>query len=200
MEGTGLGLALSKGLVEAMGGSIGVDSAGIGGSTFWVELAAAEPPTNVLPEFDGLLRADSRDGPTQGRLILYIEDNPSNMALMRRIAEARNEVQLIGAPQGRLGLELARAHRPDLILLDLHLPDMPGERVLEHLREDPETRTIPVVIVSADATPEHMEQLLASGAQSYVTKPLDIAQMLRLLDGTLESSGDASSSLCNPIP
>ena len=194
VEGTGLGLALSKGLVEAMGGAIGVDSAASGGCTFWFELAPAEPPANLLPDFDGLLGSESGTGSTRRRTILYIEDNPSNMALMKRIAETRNEVQLIGAPQGRLGLDLACTHRPDLILLDLHLPDMPGQRVLEHLREDPETRTIPVVIVSADATPEHMEQLLASGAQSYVTKPLDIAAMLRLLDGALESSGDASDS------
>jgi CheY-like chemotaxis protein len=186
VEGTGLGLALSKGLVEAMGRTIGVDTAAGGGSTFWFELAHAEPPANVLEEFGDLLGSESSAGSGHGRLILYIEDNPSNMALMKRIAETRSEVQLIGASHGRLGLELAHAHRPDLILLDLHLPDISGQQVLELLREDPETKAIPVVIVSADATPEHMEQLLACGVQSYVTKPLDIAAMLRLLDGVLE--------------
>jgi signal transduction histidine kinase/CheY-like chemotaxis protein len=190
VEGTGLGLALSKGLVEAMGGAIGVEGAAGGGSTFWFELAPAEPPANLLPELGGLLSSEPGAGTAQSRIVLYIEDNPSNMALMKRIVETRSEVQLIGAPQGRMGLDLARAHRPDLILLDLHLPDMPGQRVLEHLRQDPETRTIPVVIVSADATPEHREQLLASGAQSYVTKPVDIASMLLLLDGTLQDLGD----------
>ncbi len=189
MEGTGLGLALSKGLVEAMGGAIGVDSEAGGGSTFWFELAPAEAPASLLPEFNSLLASGPGGGSSERRIVLYIEDNPSNMALMKRIVETRSEVLLIGAPQGRLGLELAHAHRPDLILLDLHLPDMPGQQVLEHLREDPETKTIPVVIVSADATPEHMEQLLASGAQSYVTKPLDIGSMLRLLDRALAAPG-----------
>lgn len=189
VEGTGLGLALSKGLVEAMGGVIGVDSEAGGGSTFWFELAPAEAPASLLPEFSSVLASGPGGGSSERRIILYIEDNPSNMALMKRILETRSEVLLIGAPQGRLGLELAHAHRPDLILLDLHLPDMPGQQVLEHLREDPETKTIPVVIVSADATPEHMEQLLASGAQSYVTKPLDIGSMLRLLDRALAAPG-----------
>ncbi len=192
VEGTGLGLALSKGLVEAMHGAIGVDSAGGEGSTFWFELAPAEPQARLLEDFDGLRGSESGAGSMQRRIILYIEDNPSNMALMKRIAETRSEVRLIGAAQGQMGLDLAHVHRPDLILLDLHLPDMPGQQVLEHLRRDPETNTIPVVIVSADANPEHMEQLLSSGAQSYVTKPLDIALMLRLLDGALETPGGFS--------
>jgi CheY-like chemotaxis protein len=174
-----------------MGGSIGVEGASGGGSTFWFELAPAEPPASLLSEFDGLLLSESGIVAQQNRIVLYIEDNPSNMALMKRIAESRREVQLIGASQGRLGLDLARAHRPDLILLDLHLPDISGQEVLRHLRADPETKTIPVVIVSADATPEQMQRSLAAGALSYVTKPLDIASMLRLLDGVLENLGEA---------
>ena len=129
--------------------------------------------------------------------MLYIEDNPSNMALMKRIAETRQGVQLIGAPQARLGLDLARVHRPDLILLDLHLPDMSGHEVLEQLRRDPGTKTIPVVMVSADATPEQMDVLLASGAQSYVTKPIDIGSMLRLLDSVLSEPIDNRLPVAN---
>ena len=102
---------------------------------------------------------------------------------MKRIVEiAASGVQLIEASQGWLGLELARAHRPDLILLDVHLPDIPGSAVLKHLQEDSRTMAIPVVVVSADATPEQMELLLASGAQSYALKLIDIGSMLRLLD------------------
>jgi signal transduction histidine kinase/response regulator RpfG family c-di-GMP phosphodiesterase len=186
VEGTGLGLALSKGLVEAMGGVIGVDSTVGEGSTFWFDLMATESPAALHPELESLLTADSGEIAARSLIVLYIEDNPSNMALMKRIAETRQGVQLIGAPQGRLGLDLARVHRPDLILLDLHLPDMSGHEVLEQLRRDPDTKTVPVVIVSADATPEQMDRLLDSGAQSYVTKPIDIASMLRLLDSVLE--------------
>ncbi len=163
VEGTGLGLALSKGLVEAMGGAIGVEGAASGGSTFWFELAESEPTADLPLELDSPLLSESETITAQRRIVLYLEDNPSNLALMKRIAETRSEVQLIGAAQGRLGLDLARAHRPDLILLDLHLPDMSGQEVLQHLRQDPETKTIPVVMVSADATPEQIRRLLASG-------------------------------------
>jgi len=185
VEGTGLGLALSKGLVEAMGGVIGVDSTVGKGSTFWFDLMAAESPAALHPELEGLAGADSGEAAARSVLVLYIEDNPANMALMKRLTETRPGVQLIGAPQARLGLDLARVHRPDLILLDLHLPDMSGHEVLEQLRRDPDTGTIPVVVVSADATPEQVDRLLDSGAQSYVTKPIDIGSMLGLLDSVL---------------
>ncbi len=192
VEGTGLGLALSKGLVEAMGGVIGVDSAVGKGSTFWFDLMASEAPATFHPELEALTAVDPQADAGRNLIVLYIEDNPANMALMKRIAETRQGVQLIGAPQARLGLDLARVHRPDLILLDLHLPDMSGHDVLEELRRDPDTKPIPVVIVSADATPEQMELLLASGAQSYVTKPIDIGSMLRLLDSLLEDGAPAA--------
>jgi PAS domain S-box-containing protein len=192
VEGTGLGLALSKGLVEAMGGAIGVESAAAG-SRFWFDLAPAEPPDDFFPALDGLALSESEAVAQQNQLVLYIEDNPSNMALMKRIAESRSEVQLIGASSGRTGLDLARTRQPDLILLDLHLPDMSGQEVLLHLRAEPETRTIPVVVVSADATPEQIQRALGSGAISYVTKPLDIASMLLLLDEVLRESSDAKA-------
>jgi signal transduction histidine kinase/response regulator RpfG family c-di-GMP phosphodiesterase len=193
VEGTGLGLALSKGLVEAMGGAIGVESSA-GGSTFWFDLASAEPPSDLLPECSGVVLSESEPAPLRSRTVLYIEDNPSNMELMKRIAESRSGVRLIGAATGRLGLDLARARQPDLVLLDLHLPDISGQEVLRHLREDPETNAIPVVIVSANATPEQAQRSLAAGALSYVTKPLDIASMLRLLDGVLANSDEGEAS------
>jgi len=192
VEGTGLGLALSKGLVEAMGGTIGVESPAGGGSKFWFELAAAESTAGLMPEADDPVLYDSSAAATQSRTVLYIEDNPFNMTLMKRIAEMRSGVQLVEASQGSLGLDLASAHQPDLILLDLHLPDISGLEVLERLQQNPATAAIPVVIISADATPEQMRKVLAAGAQSYVTKPLDVASMLRLLDGVLESSQDCA--------
>jgi CheY-like chemotaxis protein len=184
VEGTGLGLALSKGLVEAMGGAIGVESNPGGGSIFWIELRPAERTEDPWGDLDVVYERTPMSESSQPRVVLYIEDNPANLALMHRIAALRPDVDLMSAEQGDLGLDVARAHLPDLILLDLHLPDMPGLEVLRRLRQNPETEQIPVVVVSADATPEHIEELLAAGAQSYVTKPFDISSVLRLFDET----------------
>jgi len=117
--------------------------------------------------------------------VLYIEDNPSNLRLVERILNRRPGVKLLSAVQGRRGLELARAHRPDAIVLDLHLPDISGQEVLAQLRADPETREIPVVILSADATPSQTTRLLQAGAHAYMTKPLSVAQFLGVLDELL---------------
>ena len=116
--------------------------------------------------------------------VLYIEDNPSNLRLVRADPRAPARDRL-PAMQGRLGLELARQHRPDLVLLDLHLPDMPGDEVLAALQADPRTRRIPVVILSADATHGRIERLLAAGARAYLTKPIDVARLLATLDSFL---------------
>ncbi|MGH2452491.1 MAG: response regulator [bacterium] len=118
--------------------------------------------------------------------VLYIEDNRSNLELVQRILARRREVTLLVAMQGQPGMEMAAARAPDLILLDLHLPDVPGEEVLRRLREAPQTRAIPVVVISADAIPAQIERLLAAGAQAYLTKPLDVAQFLSLLDQILQ--------------
>jgi CheY-like chemotaxis protein len=117
--------------------------------------------------------------------LLYIEDNLSNNLLMERILENRPDVQLISAMQGRLGLELARQHAPDLILLDLHLPDMTGDEVLRILRRQPATQATPIAMVSADATPSQVERLKAAGANEYFTKPLDVKRLLNYVDEVL---------------
>ncbi len=185
VEGTGLGLALSKGLVEAMQGAIGVAPNPGGGSIFWIDLLSAERPEGAWEDLELTGVPEIVSVPDQKCVVLYIEDNPSNLALMERIVGLRKDVKLLAAGHGQMGLDLAKAHRPDLILLDLHLPDIPGAEILQHLRRDAETKTIPVVVVSADATPGHIEQLLAAGAESYMTKPLEVPSMLNLLDRTL---------------
>jgi PAS domain S-box-containing protein len=178
VEGTGLGLSLSKGLVEKMGGTIGVESEVGKGSTFWVELPLTDPP--VVSEVATLQAPpEGRHGPLS---LLYIEDNLSNLQLVERFLSRRPQVRLIPAMQGRLGLELAREHRPDLILLDVHLPDIGGEIVLQLLREDPITRDIGVVVISADATERQRRQLLEAGALDYLTKPLSIKSFLETVD------------------
>ena len=167
-----------------MEGAIGVESNPGGGSIFWIELRPADRPEDPWHDLDVAYERGIPAEPSQQRVVLYIEDNPANLALMHRVVALRPEVELMAAEQGDLGLDVARAQLPDLILLDLHLPDMPGLEVLHRLRRSPETADIPVVVVSADATPEHIEELLASGAQSYITKPFDIAAILRLFDET----------------
>ncbi len=180
-EGTGLGLALSKRLVEAMGGMLGVESAVGEGSTFWVELPLTASPEERL----GGVPAEPvavESAPRPAVTILYVEDNLSNLRLVERVLARRPEVTLLPAMQGRLGLDLAREHRPALILLDLHLPDVPGYEVLRHLQGDPRTRDIPVIVISADATPGQVQRLKDSGARAYLTKPLDVKELLALLD------------------
>ncbi|OFW16205.1 MAG: hypothetical protein A3H29_15485 [Acidobacteria bacterium RIFCSPLOWO2_02_FULL_67_21] len=185
IEGTGLGLVLSKGLAEAMGGTLGVESEVDRGSTFWVELALADAVAE--PAASSTRARPNESGPDSGvtGTVLYIEDNSSNRQLMERLLARRPGVHLRGAGQGQAGLDLARIDRPDLILLDLHLPDMGGEEVLRRLWEDPETRAIPVAVLSADATPAQARRLRAGGAMAYLTKPLDINEVLQLLDDTL---------------
>jgi CheY-like chemotaxis protein len=184
IEGTGLGLALSKGLMEAMGGRIGVESKIGQGSTFWIELSGVESPEDALAApLDEPNKGQEADY-SQHRTVLYVEDNRANFRLMERIVAQRKELRLIGAEKGRTGLEMAGTHSPDLILLDLHLPDISGQEILDHLKGNPRTAGIPVVIVSADATPGQIDRLLAAGANSYLTKPLDIASILGLFDNT----------------
>ena len=180
VEGTGLGLALSKGLAEAMGGTIGVMSEVGKGSTFWLELSLVEGPKALDGDagFSALqsLHVDSN------RTVLYVEDNLSNVRLMEDIFAIRPGIKLVTAMQGQLGLDLAREHRPDLIFLDLHLPDLAGDQVLAGLRSDPRTRTIPVVMISADTTPRQVKRLLDAGAQDYLTKPIDVKKLFAVLD------------------
>ena len=192
IEGTGLGLAVSKGLANAMGGRIDVWSEVDRGTTFSLELAeaAAVDAANAPPE--PAARELSR-GDASGT-ILYIEDNRSNVRLVQRLLGKRRAVALVTAERGDEGLELAKRERPDLILLDLHLPDMSGEEVLRRLWSDPVTRPLPVAVLSADATPAQRQRLLASGAVAYLTKPLDITHLLRLIDDRLTGRGTAERS------
>jgi signal transduction histidine kinase/ActR/RegA family two-component response regulator len=196
VEGAGVGLALSLRLAEGMGGTIGVDSVVGQGSRFWVQLPFTEDP---LDQPDRSQRADPdyHEAPTETfaarRKILYIEDNPSNVRLVERLLARRGDVEVISAMQGRIGFALAREHRPALILLDLHLPDIGGEELLRQLRDHPMTATIPVVILSADATDRQIERLLAAGADAYLTKPLDLQDLLAALNENMDTPSAAAT-------
>jgi CheY-like chemotaxis protein len=184
IEGTGLGLALSKSLIEAMGGDIGVTSIAGVGSTFWIELPLAESVNLLATSPEATPAAQAPALPAQ--TVLYIEDNLSNLKLVERVLETRPQVRLMAVMQGQLGFELAREHKPALILLDQHLPDLSGEAVLQRLQADPRTRSIPVIMISADAMPHQIVRLLAAGAQEYLTKPLDIPGFLAVVDRLLQ--------------
>jgi PAS domain S-box-containing protein len=190
VEGTGLGLALSKGLVDAMGGSLTAASVVGSGSVFSIELRLAEGP---VQRYERGLGSSVESAPGERiRTILYIEDNSSNLELVDRVLATRSGLKLIATMQGSRGMELARDHRPDLILLDLHLPDMPGEEVLRLLRRDPATQHTPVVVITADATKRRVNELFAAGADDFLTKPLDVERFIEVVESVLANGSDAS--------
>jgi CheY-like chemotaxis protein len=183
VEGTGLGLALSKKMTELMGGALGVESAVGRGSNFWVDLPAAECPVETLDLSSALVPSEVPESPA--RAIVYIEDNLSNLKVIEAIFTWRTGIKLFTAMQGSIGINLIREHSPDLVLLDLNLPDMSGREVLMRLRADPTTCDVPVLVLTADATPGQRERLLALGANSYLTKPLNVSAFLKIVDSML---------------
>jgi signal transduction histidine kinase/CheY-like chemotaxis protein len=186
VEGTGLGLAVSKRLAEAMQGTMGVNTEVGAGSRFWIELPVAASPMDALDGAEPAAVATRAEGARPRRTILYVEDNLPNLALMQRVLARREDLELIPAMTGGIALDLARQHHPDLVLLDLHLPDMKGDDVLSYLQRDAHLRDIPVVVLSADATQAHIDRLLAAGAREYLTKPLDLQRLFAVLTAVLD--------------
>jgi signal transduction histidine kinase/ActR/RegA family two-component response regulator len=177
IEGTGIGLAITRRLVDAMHGSISVRSAPGVGSEFRVTLpVSAVSPEVPEPEPAAMAIA------TKAQKLLYVEDNPSNVLLMRDLAETIGSVELLVAADPRVGLDLARAHRPDVVVLDINLPGLDGFEVLRRLKADPATAAIPVLALSAAAMPREVERGLAAGFRRYLTKPLRVGEFLAALD------------------
>ena len=183
VEGAGLGLALSRQLIDAMGGEIGVDSQPGQGSTFWVRLPGANAPAREsAPEPEGGHPRTTAGYATPGRKVLYIEDNPVNVLLMEAMLARMPGVQMLSAGVPQVGLQMALDEHPDVILLDIQLPGMDGYEVLRRLRTHEAGRRVPVIAVSANAMANDIEQGLAAGFASYVTKPVDMKQLIAAVE------------------
>ena len=186
-EGTGIGLVTTKRLVELMGGVIGVASEVGIGSVFWVELVRTAEPKLAAGAIEAAVAGPAQARPGMGqRTVLYIEDNPANLRLVEQLVARRPALHLLSAREAILGIELARTHLPDVILMDINLPGMSGIQALRVLREDPRTQRIPVVAISANAMPHDIRRGLDAGFFRYLTKPIKVDAFMDTLDVALD--------------
>jgi CheY-like chemotaxis protein len=198
-EGTGIGLVMSKRLVELMGGEIGVESTVGLGSVFWFELNSAAAPQLAVDRVEaGAIPPPQVQRGTPLRTLLYVEDNPANLMLIEQLIARRPDMRLLSARDGNIGIQLARAHQPEVILMDINLPGISGIEALRILRDDPATAHIPVVALSANAMPRDIDKGLQAGFFRYLTKPIRVHEFMDTLDVTLEfarqHSGHAKAS------
>ena len=185
-EGAGIGLSFSKQLIELMGGTIGVESTIGKGSTFWFELDESRQPEEPAEDNAAHRVQQPKGMPLKGEhTVLYVEDSPSHIRLMKAIIDKMPGIHLITAHTPKLGIELAMAQRPDLIVLDICLPGMDGFEVLGALRADSRTQSTPVIAISASAMPNEVEKGLRAGFRRYMTKPIQIAKFERIVEELL---------------
>jgi PAS domain S-box-containing protein len=185
-EGTGIGLVMSKQLVEQMGGLIGVESSVGVGSSFWFELSSVVAPALAVDSAEPAAPASGQASPgTVLRTVLYVEDNPANLKLVEQIIARRLDLRLLSAVNGSLGVELARSNQPEVILMDLNLPGIGGIQALKILRDDPTTAHIPVLALSANALPSDIKKGLEAGFFRYLTKPIKVNEFMDALNVAL---------------
>jgi signal transduction histidine kinase/ActR/RegA family two-component response regulator len=182
-EGTGIGLVVTKRLVELMGGTIGADSVVGAGSVFWIEMHETPPTQSPVQTADVSLRPVVGGAPV--RTLLYIEDNPANLELIEQLVARRPDLRLLSAADADLGIEYARAYQPEVILMDINLPGINGIDAMKILRADPLTAHIPIIALSANAVPRDIERGLEAGFFNYLTKPIKVNEFMGSLDVAL---------------
>jgi len=196
-EGTGIGLVVSKRLIELMSGVIGVESTVGEGSVFWIEMNLTTEPQPAAVAAEPLAVAQAQiEADLQLRTLLYVEDNPANLMLVEDLIARRPDIRLLSARDGNRGVEIARASRPDVILMDINLPGISGIKALRILAEDPTTAHIPVIALSANAMPHDIEKGLEAGFFRYLTKPIRVNEFMETLDVALIF---AKSARTNPV-
>jgi PAS domain S-box-containing protein len=200
-EGTGIGLVVTKRLVELMGGTIGAESVVGVGSTFWIELSLTTAPGFAVREAESaaLVRPQVPDG-TPLRTLLYVEDNPANLELVEQLIARRPDLRMLSAADGNLGVEFARAYQPDVILMDINLPGLSGIEALKILRADPATAHIPIIALSANAIPRDIEKGLEAGFFNYLTKPIKVNHFMDTLDAAMKFSQKSSGRSAEKEP
>lgn len=186
--GTGIGLVLTKRLVELMNGRIGVSSTPGIGTIFWVELPAAAPTASAVAESNNQVLTSVQQQETVMPTLLYIEDNPANLRLIQEILGFRADLRLLSAPDGKLGLDLAFAHLPNVVLLDINLPGMNGFEIQKTLQADPRTAHIPVIALTANAMQREVERGLSAGFFRYLTKPINLEEFAAAIEAALDAN------------
>jgi CheY-like chemotaxis protein len=190
IEGTGIGLTISKRLAELMGGAVGFRSAEGQGSEFWIDIPGHRPHQHAMAHPSTRPRAASTTlsgGQERRYLIVYIEDNPSNIAFMEDLIADLDRVALMTAPTAEIGIELVRARKPSAVIMDINLPGMSGFEATRRLREWPETRAIPIVALSAAAMVRDNARIEAAGFYRYLTKPVKVDELTAVLEELLVS-------------
>jgi len=202
-EGTGIGLVVTKQLVELMGGAIGVESHVGVGSVFWFELEASKAPALIMDSLGatGVLAPEAlpADALHPQHSLLYVEDNPANLLLVEQLIARRSDLRLLTAINGYLGIQMAISLQPDVILLDINLPGISGYGALKILHENPATAHIPIMAISANAMPRDIEKGIKAGFFRYLTKPIKVEEFMDALDVALHYAADHGLAPMSPV-
>lgn len=188
VEGTGIGLCITKRLIIMMNGTIAVESTLGKGSAFSIQIPEGNNQDHLSPEKVSACQSEREKINATVHKVLYVEDNPANLRLVEQIFVARDDIELLSAPEAKLGIEIARHHRPKLILMDINLPEIDGFTALKYLKTFKETRSIPVIAISANASQADIDKALGAGFEAYVTKPIKVDIFIQTIDRILHTS------------